>query len=203
MDRAKRVNYGVINQAKNESQRIDLLEAEIKKVDYICLTDAIAHPDMCGPVMLNYLQNEEIQNMRMGTQHKWKIQVIRDEWGEPPVKGGVIIREIMKPLVDKTGRMLTSKVINDMRRRGSFEEKFIEKREFVIDSMGCVECSYDDAVYFLTTYGVHFETGHALCGYKELSSGPCRAPGGGMKHVWYWRYKEAPPWVYSKLEKIK
>jgi hypothetical protein len=199
----ERVDYGVINAARTENQRLELLEQEIERVGYICLTDALVHPDQCGSLMLAWLQNEETRNMRSGTQRKWMIKVIRDAWGKELKPGDFVTRKIMLPLKDRAGRLLTSRVLNKMRQRGAFDKTFIEERKFKVDEKGCIECSYDDAVYFLVDYGVHFETRHAITGRREMSSGPCKAPDDTMRHVWYWRYEEAPPWVYSRLKKLK
>lgn len=199
----QRIDYNVINSAKNTDGRMSALEAEVARCGYVSLTDALAHPDMCGPVMLAWLQQDEAKNMRTGQQQKWHIQVLTDEWGNKPSKGGIVKRKLALPPVDKAGRTLRSNVVKDMQRRGTWERDYVETREFVIDEKGCIECSYDDAVYFLSQYGIHFETRAGLCGRREISSRQCKSPEGGMKYIRYWRYVEAPPWVYKDLDKIK
>jgi hypothetical protein len=197
------IDYNAIVAQKTLDERLAALRREVARCEYVCLTDAIAYYDFGGAMMFLYLADDEINNMREGKQRRWKIQVVRDEWGNPPVPGEFVERRIQKKPVDAAGRKLKSRAINDAKRRGTWERDFVEIRRFEIDDRGCIECSYDDAGWFLSEFGMHYDqSGVAICGRKEISGGPCKAPDGKQKHIWYWRYQEAPPWVYEKLPLI-
>jgi len=190
------INYAYIVAPRTVDARLEALDQELERVNYVLLTDAITHMNYGGSLVMETLANEPVHSNK-----KWKIQVVKDEWGNPPKPGDVITRKIQRKLVDRAGRKLRSNAVNAMKRQGSFERRYIDKREFVVDDKGCIECSYDDAGWFLSTYGVHYESGEGLGGHRELSSDVCKAPDGNMLHVHYWRYSEAPR-VYDELPNL-
>jgi hypothetical protein len=198
----ERIDYNKIATQTGRENKIQAAEDEIARVGYVCLTDAISHPDQCGNLVLVWLEDNE---RSFGTEPKqrFKIKVRCDAWGDKPNPGDIVERKIMKPLTDRSGNLLRNNVINDMRRRGTFEKQFIEVRKFEVDEKGCIDCGYNDAVFFLTEFGVHFETHAAICGRREVGGSPSKCPDGGMKHVRYWRYEEVPPNVYDKLPSLK
>ncbi len=199
----KRVDYNNISTQKTLNGRIEALENEVKSAEYVCVTHALTHYNFGGALMLERLHRDNADKMPTGENRKFKIFVMRDAWGTAPKPGDVVERKIMRPLRDKAGRKIRTTAVNDMKRRGTWENDFVLKREFIVDDKGCIECTIDDAVYFLQGHGVHFEDkGAALCGRREMTSGPCKSPDGQQKHVWYWRYWEAPPWVYDKLPSL-
>lgn len=199
----QRVDYSKIIARRTADDKIKTLRAEIDRVNEILLTDAIVNMDRGGALMMKWLEEDEQRGMRAGTPRRWKLRVLRNEWGVEPPELKFIERRVMLPLKDEAGRVLRSRIINDMKRRGDFDRNFIETRKFAVDDKGCIECTFDDAGWFLQEFGKHFETGIAICGRRELSGGPCKAPDGSMKHVWYWRFEEAPSWVYDKLPVLK
>lgn len=202
MDRP-RVDYNAIVTQRTLDGRIEAMMREIEKSGYVCLTDAISHYEFGGALMLERLMRDHEDKMPTGEQRRWKLFVMRDEWGNAPKPGEKIVRAVMRKRVDAAGRKMRSRAINDMKRRGTYDKQFVHKREFVVDDKGCIECTIDDAAWFLMEYGVNFESPtEALCGRREISGSPCRAPDGSFKHVWYWRYYEAPPWVYDKMPSI-
>lgn len=199
----KRVDYNTIATQKNLEGRLTALENEIKSAGYVCLTDAITNYSFGGQIMLERLMRDDKDLAPTGDNRKWKLFVMRDEWGNVPKPGDKVVREILRPFKDRAGRKLRSTAMNDMRRRGTFNRDLVIRREFTVDDKGCIECTYDDAAWFLQEHGVHFEdTGAAICGRREIAGGQCRAPDGNMRTVWYWRYWEAPPWVYDKLPSL-
>lgn len=196
-----RINYPVLAQIRNGSQRAEALEQEIAKCDYLCLTDCFANPELGGPLTLQWLDEEAKRDAPSGRMRKFRIRVLRDEWGNQPPDITSVERVITLPLITRDGKQLSSRVLNDMRRRGDFERRYIVRRKYDLDEKGCFEAGYEDAGWFLSTYGIHFDSKIALPtnGRRELSASPCRAPDGSMKYIWYWRYEEAPPWVYDEL----
>lgn len=197
-----RVDYNAITAQKTAVGKHEALEREIAKCDYVCLTDAIVSMNAGGAMVFEYLEKEEKERLYTGNPRKFKLRVLRDEWGNEPKPGDKVVRKIERQYRDKAGRKLRINHIHDLQRRGLFEKDFVIRREFEVDEKGCIECLFDDAGHFLLEFGKHFESGMAICGRKELSGGPCRAPDGSMKHVWYWRFDEAPPWVYDKLPSL-
>lgn len=200
-----RIDYNAILSQTTAVSRIEALEREIEKCDYICLTDAIAGMKLGGNLLFEYLGKNEYEAMLSGNVRKYRIRILQDEWGNKPKPGDKIVRTIQKHHRDKAGRKMRINHVNDMRRRGTYKKEFITERVYVIDDKGCIECPFEDAGWFLSEYGVHFESEPrmAICGRKELSGAPCKCPDGTLKHVRYWRYEEAPPWVYDKLPSLK
>jgi len=194
------VDYNAIVTQRTNDGRIAALKREVEKAAYVCLTDALNHYNYGGAMMMERLEADNTDKAPMGTNRKFKIFVMRDAWGNPGKPGDTVTRKIPKPLRDDSGRKLRSSTKNDMMRRGTWEKIFVTKRDFIIDNKGCIECTYEDAAWLLQEHGVNYaDTSAAICGRREMSSQPCKAPGGGMKHIWYWRYWEAPPWVYDTM----
>jgi len=192
------INYAFITAPRTMDARLEALDQEIERVESVLLTDAITHDRYGGALVSETLANEPAFK-----DAKWKIRVLKDEWGNPPKPGDLVVRKIQRNLVDRAGRKLRSNAVNAMKRQGSFEKKYIDKREFVVDDKGCIECGYGDAIWFLRVRGVHYKTGEGLGGFREHSSGPCKSPNGDLLHIHYWRYSEAPPWVYADLPDLE
>ncbi len=172
----KRIDYSIIVARRTADDKIKTLKAEIARCGEILLTDAIVNMDRGGALMMKWLEEDEQRGLRAGAPRKWKLRVLRNEWGEEPPALKFIERRVMLPLKDEAGRTLRSRVINDMKRRGDFDRTFMQTRRYEIDDKGCIECTYEDAGWFLQEFGKHFETGIAICGRRELSGGPCKAP---------------------------
>jgi hypothetical protein len=203
MQDPRRIDFNLVMSRKGANDKLDTLHDEIEACDYVCLTDAISNTGNGGELAMEHLGKDAADAMQFGEQKKYRLQVLKDEWGNTPQPGDTVKRITHKPWRDRQGRKLRSSAISAMKRRGDYKAKYEIVREYTIDEKGCVEMPFEDAGHFLTEYGVHFETGYALTGRKELSGGPCKAPNGSMMHVHYWRYQEAPPWVYSQLSKIE
>jgi len=197
------VDYARIRHGKTSDERLRAVQEEAQRCEFVSLTDLYTHYDDGGAMMAEYLGADHKQRSNMGQQRMWTIQILQDEWGNKPKPGDVYLREVNKQFRDIAGRKLTGSAINDAKRRGTFRRDFVDVREYVIDERGCISCSFDDAGWMLSEYGVRYDDhGIAICGRRELSGGPCKAPDGSMKHVHYWRYCEAPPWVYESLPKL-
>lgn len=191
------INYSYICAPRTVDARLNALDQEISRVGYISLTDAIAHYKYGGTMVMETLAAE-----RQTPARTWKIRVLKDEWGNVPKPGDVVTRRIQRQLRDRAGRKLRSTAVNDMKRRGTFDKQFVDEHKFVVDNKGCIDCTYEHAAHFLTVHGVHYESKAAMGGHREMSSAPCKAPDGSMLHIHYWRYEEAPPWVYETLPDI-
>jgi hypothetical protein len=201
-----RINYSMLANIKHGGQRLEALDAEIKKCEYLCLTDALSHPDLGGPLVLQFLDDEARRMAPARQMRLFRIHVLRDEWGNEPPAFMTVSRDIELPPKTRDDRLISNRALNDMRRRGTYNGKYVITRKYELDDRGCFECGYEDAGYFLSEFGVSFESNPKMAlaanGRRELSGGPCKAPDGTLKHVWYWRYEEAPPWYYVNLPVI-
>jgi hypothetical protein len=200
MEYDKRIDFQRCLDHRTLDGKLTAFDKEIDRVGYVCLTDAIAHRGMGGEYLLEIL-GEEYKDHSID-KRTWKIQVLCNEWGEVLKPGDVVTRKVTRQYRDRAGRKLRSRAVNKMIIQGGYEKAFGQKFNFVVDDKGCIECDFESAGDLLMDYGVHFETGEGLGGRRELSGGPCKAPDGSMKHVRYWRYKEAPPWVYETLPSL-
>jgi hypothetical protein len=188
---------------RTAEERQNALEKEIERVGYVSLTEAYLNLNSGGTIMLEWLGKDETANMRVGTARKFKIRAHHNEWGEEYKPGDIIVRKVQKPLRDKGGRKLRNNAVMDLKRRGLFEKEFVETRTFNVDEKGCIEAYFEDAGWFISEYGFHWDGGGAICGRREMSREPCKAPDGSLKHVRYWRFSEAPPEIYKTLPNLK
>jgi hypothetical protein len=137
---------------------------------------------------------------------RWKIQVLRDEWGNPPNPGDKVSRKIQKELKVRLGDQKIPVPGDDLSRSiadGTYDRKYTTTVEYIVDEKGCITCGFRDAVYFLKNYGIHSKSGVPLTTKPDHSSEPVDAPNGQKLHVWYRRFKEADRNQYSQLKKIK
>jgi hypothetical protein len=132
----------------------------------------------------------------------WRIQSLRNEWGEQLKPGQSVVREIPINRVKRDGDLVTPRVLSRAKKDGSYYRRYERKKEFKLDSKCCFECEYDDAVYFLNNWGYNKKTDTAVTKKPEYSYEPVdlRDPSKGMKkHVRYWRYAEMDASDYAKF----
>lgn len=199
-----KINYDKFMLVPDNDDRLDLALEELQKFsasDPPDLSDIYTNLNRGGQAILMALDHSEKQNNRVGgNPFMWKIQVLRDEWGNVPQPGEIIAR--VEPINRKNRKYhpVAARVLNAAKVDGSFSEKFEHRRQYVVDPKGCIECTFHDAGYFLFNWGVHFRTGYGLCGKDEHSREPVKAPNGQTMHIWYWRYAEVPVKEYEKLD---
>jgi hypothetical protein len=200
MEYEQRIDFNRCLDHRTLDGKLTAFDKEIERVGYVCLTDAIAHRGSGGEYLLEMLGDE--YKDRAVEPRKWKLKVLCNEWGDILKPGDIVERKVTRQFRDRAGRKLRSRAVNQMIIRGGYEKAFVQTFRFEVDEKGCIECDFESAGDFLMDYGVHFETKEGLGGRRELSGGPCKAPDGSMKHVRYWRYEEAPPWVYDKMPSL-
>lgn len=188
--------------------RIELIKkqlAGLDKNDPVYLSDCLVRQNDLGTDVLcavGELDSEAVNARQVG--YRWKLKVIRDEWGNVPMPGDIVEMVRPKNRKNRDHQPVSPDVINAAMADGSYATQYEIRRQYVVDEKGCIECIFEDAVDFLRDYGIHSVTGYALPhGKPEHSTEPCRAPDGSMLHVWYWRYKEVDAHQYSQLKKIK
>ena len=134
---------------------------------------------------------------------RWKLLVMRDEWGNVPQPGEKYILKLKKPYKHRDGKMATIGEINIDLATGLHDEKWIREVPYTVDKKGCITCTYDHAMIFLRNNGMHYKTGKGgppLSMHKDPHSPePADCPDGSKKHKWYWLVKEVNKEDYGKL----
>lgn len=222
------INWLAVQAPRTKPEKFDALLSEIRRCEYVCLTDCLTNYSFGGNVALQMLDPKDQTGLGAAkplpdaARRTYKINFFRDQWGEPTKPGDVVERVIELPFVDARGKKMSNKA--ELIRSGRYEKEFIDRHRYTLDDRCCIECGYDDAVWFLVEYGVHYDPdGGAISRKKEISGGPCKVlderrqpipatddkgkplygaagePRFMEKHVWYWRCKEVPPWDYDKM----
>ena len=197
----KHIDYNMISNTRGMNEKMQRLEEEIDRCEYVCLTDALDQRERGGQLALLFLDDELKFDKRDDGPRMWRLRVLRHADGKPVKPGDKIVRRIPRPLKDRAGNKINSRSVNRMIQSGEYERNYVRKKTFVVDRDGCISCSYQDAGYFLTSFGVHYTTGFAICGKREVSGG-----GGKAKATWNWLYVEEVPWgldedVFPKQKK--
>ena len=134
---------------------------------------------------------------------RWKLQCIRDEWGQPVKPGDVIEHIIHRSPEHGPGKPMTSGEISELKMNGFYERDWVTRIPYKVDEKGCITCGYVATSYFLQKYGIHGKTGAIISHHKVPNSAdPQEAPKEGMKHVHYWRFKEVDTGDYEQLAVI-
>ena len=188
------INWDVLRLAQGtraRSERVsEMLDKCTDPADPIFLSNCIIKAATeAPPVMIEMAAREDERLKARQDPMLWKILVLRDEFGNIPNPGDVVVKVNKKPMKRGT-KPISSKERNMAILDGSYSEKFENRIEYVVDEKGCIECSFTDAVHFLNLWGVHLKTGRTMTTKKEHSTDPCEAPGGRMLHVHYYRYME-------------
>jgi hypothetical protein len=197
--------------------KIKKLASDHKDVkDYIdaCLADAHENPPYLStiiagftnggaPVLEALAERYEEDRNDVENQIKWTLQVLCDEWGNPPVPGEKVIRKTLRPLQHSEGKPLTGIEINQMKMDGTYEKKYVKETPYKIDKKGCISCMFEDAVSLLNRFGVHGKSGVPISHHKKSHSAePAKTPDGQMKHVHYHRYKEVDKEMYKAIPSL-
>jgi hypothetical protein len=200
-------DFNRLAQILDPVERFDFIKAEINnapKDDVVFLSDCYANSDKAGGTVLEVLAEEEHNMLMRGNKPTtWKIKVICDEWANEPRPGGEVVRRIPINRKNRKDQPVRSSDINSSMVDGSYDDRFVDSRKFKIDSKGCIECSFTDAGYFISVYGVHPRTGYSLNRHRKTSEEPCECPNGQNLHVHYWRYKEMDKESYAALPELK
>jgi len=198
----KVIDYDYLNRARSATLRMDRAHEILREYapnDPPYLSNVYANLDQGSQTILIALAEQEQQQKRPGgTPFTWNLLVRRDEFGNIPAAGEYVERVIPINRKDREGAPVQSKIINAAMLDGSFSEKFEMRTKYLIDSKGCIQCTFSDAGYFLYNWGVHHKTNRGITTRPELSAEPYDTPEGKL-HVWYWRYSEVDAEDYLKL----
>jgi len=196
------INFDAIRLAHDDISKMNAAEAELARFspdDPPCLTDIYLNLNNGGQELLIALERREKEDLDGGKPFLWHILAKVDEWGNVPQPGEAVTRT--KPANMKTLKHspVRSDELNSAIVDGSFAERYEKRRNYAVDSKGCIKCSFTDAGYFLFNWGVHYKTGRPLMAKAPHSTEPHKAPNGDMLHLHYYRYAEVPAAEYPKL----
>lgn len=164
------------------------------------LTDLYVNSEKGGEYFLVVISEMDQKARMVGRQPPmWRLQVIRDEWGNVPSPGDVVERRIPINRKDRQGKPVLSSELNAAKMDGSYEERFEEVEQYVVDEKGCISVPFNTAGYWLTNNGIHGRTRKGICRRPEHSTEPVNAPNGQKLHVWYWRFAEMDNEMYAAL----
>jgi len=150
-------------------------------------------------------EEDNLSSLTVEDRLRWKIQILKDEWGNKPRPGDVLVRRIQKKPKDRKGNMVGGDQLSADMRMGNYDEKWIRKVNYQVDEKGCITCTFDAAVFFLNTRGIHYKTRRPVGTtiHPEYSTEPVKAPSGEMLHVHYWLYTEVDKKAWAALPKIE
>lgn len=199
----QKINYDRFKLVPDNDERFQLALEELRKFspnDPPSLSDIYVRLNQGGQALLIALEHLEMQENRVGGHpFTWTIQALRDEWGNVPQPGENIERITPINRKNRKHHPVSAGELNAAIVDGSFSERFEQITRYPVDQKGCFRCTFHDAGYFLFNWGVHFRTGHGMCGKEEFSREPVKTQDGQNMHVWYWRYKEIPASMYDQL----
>ncbi len=188
------IDLSVISNARDENERLKLIEqgvAESQADGTLFLSDMLAGLDVGGSSVIEYLGKQDKNNAQNDIErYRYKIFCMRTEWGESLKEGDKVQVKTRLHKRDAKGILLNYEYEMSSRIAGVFQKNYYNIKEYTVDSKGCISVPFSVAVQLLNLNGVHSRSGMPFTTKPELSSEPVNYPGGGKKHVWYWRYKE-------------
>jgi hypothetical protein len=195
-----------VKKRKQKRERREYINEQITKCsagDPIQLSDLIVNASSWGGSGLICLGHHHRELLDVGEKPTtWKLRVVRDEWGNTLGPGDVVLRKTQKKLTDADGQPYPPMEMSTAIQDGSYDERFIAVKRFHVDKKGCIECNFEDAVYFLNVWGLHSVTGRAMTRKLETSREPVNAPNGQQLHCHYWRFREVTKEQYASLPSI-
>lgn len=139
----------------------------------------------------------------MSQRYRWRLQVLKDEWGQPVKPGDVVEHIIHRSPEHGPGKPFTAGEVSTLKLNGLYEKNWVTKIPYVVDEKGCINCGFVATSYFLQKYGIHGKSGAIISHHRVATSAdPQAAPTEGFKHVHYWRFKEVDRDDYEKLAVI-
>jgi hypothetical protein len=202
----ERIDFATIANEKDLDRRMQIIHDQLDKFDD-------DDPHDIGSL---YVEREDREGIglffiALGSPEyahfRWRIQVLRDEWGKEKKPGEYIERSI--PVNRKTidGKLISAKVMSNAKRNGSFSQKYERIRKYKIDEKGCItNVPYDDAAYFIYNWGFNRKTGFAITDKHEYSREPVDVKDhtkGFKKHIHYWRYSPVSKVDYENMPVVE
>jgi hypothetical protein len=167
------------------------------------LSDALSKIHSGGYYLIKKMG--DLWENRKERHHRWKIRILCDEWGTPAKPGDIVRRWTSKDRRDKAGQLVRNIERNASIAAGTEKDDFFNCSEFVVDEKGCIECEFDDAMYFLNVYGIHSRSRRAL--NPQYTKSKSREPvvdrnDGQSKFIHYHRHMEVDAAQYAALPNL-
>lgn len=185
------IDWEAIRNGRSLEDKRRIALGELRKCDgHIVISDCLANKKRDGVIFLEILDSKIAMRDHVP---RYKLRILRDQWGDPPVPGEDHVWRAGTRNRDEFGRKMGSLEIRERMRRG--DNSHLVYHSAVIDQDGCITVPYEDAAMLLNHFGVHYSSGEPLTGLREMSREPTkRASDGAMKIQHNWRYVEVPPW---------
>jgi len=204
------IKFSDIKSARSQDE-LDSIISEIvstnTKESPIYLSDIIVNYNNGGGLIMKAIADRDEEDAEGGSEERilYKIKVVRDEWGNPPVPGEKVKWVINKRPKDQHGRPVTASDAAAMRITGDWDKKFKIVREYTVDNKGCISVPFQVAAAMLNVYGLHGRTMKPITKNHpiEHSTEPVETPSGEKLHVWYWRYYEVTPEEHVALPDLE
>ena len=197
----KGIQFDNINIQQTSTARAETVQREIARVKVPCLSDAIVNRTVGGQHVLIALDNarktgvfDPSTQSYSNEQTRWKIRKILNRDGSTPKKGDTVKVLFQREQRDAANHKLSAEQWADIvRRGGQGQERY---HMYTLDDDCCFECGYQDAMFLLTEYGVHYETRMSLGNRKETQGMPGRI-------VHNWLYEEVVDGINDTQDKQK
>jgi len=192
------------DETETQSMCAEFLRRCVKAGELPFLSDLIIDVERGAQPVLVALERWEIEEPKRSDDERlrWKIQVLRDEWGNVPQPGDTVTRRVLKNLYLRDGIPASSADMSRAKINGTFAQDYEEHYTFRVDDKGCISCGFTTAANLLNTYGIHSDTRRPITKKQELSGAPSQAPNGDLLHVHYWRYREVRREEYEALPSL-
>ena len=182
-----------------KSKYVDEVIAGCEPGDPLFLSDAIVRGGREGSTVLYGLAlQEEKALLERKEPMLWKLLVIQDEWGDIPQPGDIVYK-VNKKSLKRGKKLISSNELNVAKMDGSYDKLFEERRPYVVDAKGCIECSFTDAGHFLQTRGKHSVSNRPITTQRDISTERFETPDGRQRHIHYWLYREITKKEYETL----
>ena len=134
---------------------------------------------------------------------KFILECLVDEWGNPVSPGEDVIRKVEKDLI-RDKKPIPGHQLSTWKRQGVYDKKMMTIRRWPVDEKGCIHVNAKDALYFLSVYGIHGDSGSPISYHgRPHSEEPVDVPGHAEHklHVHYYRFREVEKRAWEKLSK--
>lgn len=186
----------------------DVFAQSIEQSDPPLLSDVLLGYKHGGVHIMEALMEKYINDRDVPPENRfiWKLYHKRDEWGNEPFHGDIVLRRIQKVLNHRRFHPATSTDLSLDKIQGVYDEKWHRYIKYTVDEKGCISCEFQDASYFLNSFGIHPRSGKGGPPFSmhliEHGKDSAKAPNGQMLHPWYHRFVEMDKASYAKLPKL-
>lgn len=183
----KGIKFEQIDAQKTSTEKANAVISEIARVKVPCLSDALVSRSVGGQAVIVALDKAQSSGIydpnteSYGSEPlKWRLRKIKNADGSAPKPGDEVRVLFKREQRDAADHKLSAEDWQNIKRRGGQgQERY---HVYKLDQNCEFECNFADAMQLLTNRGVHYETGLALCNYKETE---------GISRVTYnWQYIE-------------